>query len=612
MGNEMSGKNFDNSLDKSEYKEEQCLEKKLKERITQLEKELQYTRLCLQTAIEQGEDMRDQLSYANEEQIVYNEELQSANGELIKINAQYQYKNEELTEINDDMTNFLNSTEIGTIFLDENLFIRKFTPSITKVINVKQQDIGRPLQHISNKLIYNELHMCANDVLTSHLYFEKEVECKDDSWYLLKCSPYRTEENLVKGVVLSLLDITRRKKAEIEIGNSKEMYEQLVERSPYAIYIIQKGRFCFSNSAGLKLLKVKELKELMFINYEYYFNIAEEEYSDNVSKEDKILLADGTERLVKVSAIPIIFQGSAAKLLLVWDISFLIKEKLLEEENEKTKKLLDEAILSETLKTEFFGNISHELRTPLNVILCTLQLLESYATTSASNDIEEKNKKYHNIMKQNCFRQLRLIDNMIDITKLDAGFFELNLQNCNIVNIVESVTLSVADYIKNKSIELTFDTDIEECIISCDYEKIERVILNLMANSIKFTPEGGSITVNMFDKGENILILIKDTGIGIPSNKLDIIFDRFRQVDKSFTRNREGSGIGLSIVKSLVELHGGKISVSSEYGKGTEFSILLPIAEISTDKDIYEVVEEESKERIDRIHIEFSDIYSLN
>jgi len=556
--------------------------------------------------------MREQLSYANEEQIVYNEELQSANEELIKINAQYQYKNEELTEINDDMTNFLNSTEIGTIFLDENLFIRKFTPSITKVINVKQQDIGRPLQHISNKLIYNELHMCANDVLTSHLYFEKEVECKDDSWYLLKCSPYRTEENLVKGVVLSLLDITRRKKAEIEIGNSKEMYEQLVERSPYAIYIIQKGRFCFSNSAGLKLLKVKELKELMFINYEYYFNIAEEEYSDNVSKEDKILLADGTERLVKVSAIPIIFQGSAAKLLLVWDISFLIKEKLLEEENEKTKKLLDEAILSETLKTEFFGNISHELRTPLNVILCTLQLLESYATTSASNDIEEKNKKYHNIMKQNCFRQLRLIDNMIDITKLDAGFFELNLQNCNIVNIVESVTLSVADYIKNKSIELTFDTDIEECIISCDYEKIERVILNLMANSIKFTPEGGSITVNMFDKGENILILIKDTGIGIPSNKLDIIFDRFRQVDKSFTRNREGSGIGLSIVKSLVELHGGKISVSSEYGKGTEFSILLPIAEISTDKDIYEVVEEESKERIDRIHIEFSDIYSLN
>ena len=137
-----------------------------------------------------------------------------------------------------------------------------------------------------------------------------------------------------------------------------------------------------------------------------------------------------------------------AKLLLVRNTSFRLKERLLEVENEKSKRLLNETILSESLKTEFFSNLSHELRTPLNVILCTLQLLDTFRYGSNVNDKERQFKKYSNIMKQNCYRQLRLFNNMIDITKLDAGFLELNLQNCNIVNVVESITQSVADYME--------------------------------------------------------------------------------------------------------------------------------------------------------------------
>jgi signal transduction histidine kinase len=238
--------------------------------------------------------------------------------------------------------------------------------------------------------------------------------------------------------------------------------------------------------------------------------------------------------------------------------------------------------------------------------------LDTYENSSDVIDKEKKVKKYSNIMKQNCYRQLRLVNNILDITKLDAGFLQLTLQKCNIVSIVEGVTMSVAEYIKSKSIELIFDTDIEDCIMSCDPEKIERVILNLLANSIKFTKPGGDISVNMYDKGENIIISIKDTGMGIPMEKLDIIFDRFRQVDRSLTRKQEGSGIGLSIVKSLVELHGGRISVLSEYGKGTEFIIVFPVSVISKENDICKKSEDDYQERIERIHIEFSDIYSLN
>jgi len=331
-----------------------------------------------------------------------------------------------------------------------------------------------------------------------------------------------------------------------------------------------------------------------------------------IPKEDEIILHDGNVLLVEISAMPLLYDGSTAQLLFVRDISFRIKEKILREENERSKKLLNDTIISETLKTEFFSNLSHELRTPLNVILSTLQLLDIYTGGNNLHKKEGRFKKYTNIMKQNCYRLLRLVNNMIDITKLDAGFFELELQNCNIVNVVENITLSVSEYIKNNSIELIFDTDIEECIIACDPDKIERIMLNLLSNSIKFTKQGGSMIVNIYDKKEKIIISIKDTGIGIPTDKLDIIFDRFRQVDKSLTRNQEGSGIGLSIVKSLIELHGGKISVLSEYGKGTEFIIELPVILLPEETSICSVVEDELQERIDRIHIEFSDIYSLN
>ena len=596
------------------------LEEKLNERIMELEEELQYTKECLQTSHE------EHLVY-NEELISANEEYQSINDELLKINLQYQYKNQELADLYNDMTNYLNSTDIGTIFLDENLCIRKFTPSITKEINLKAQDIGRPMHHISSNLINDDLNMAVSEVLSSHMSSEKEVQSKNGSWYLLKCEPYCTSctsDNSIKGVVVSLVDISRSKHAEIEMFTSKERYEQLVENSPYSIYIIQNDKFYFSNSAGLKLLKLKDLNELMFIYYGYYFNIYEEELIDNrvnsiqmqqktiIPKEDRVVLPDGTVLLVEISAMPLIFDGKAAKLLIVRDISFLLKERLLEEENEKNKKLLHETIISETLKTEFFSNLSHELRTPLSVLLCTLQLLDAITIRSDVIDKENKIKRYSNIMKQNCYRQLRLVNNMIDITRMDEGFIELDLQNYNIVNIVESVTLSVSEYIRNKDIELVFATDIEECIIYCDAEKIERVILNLLSNSIKFTKPGGIMTVNMYDKGENVIISIKDTGIGIPNDMIDIIFDRFRQVDRSLTRNSEGSGLGLSIVKSIVELHSGKISVLSEYGKGTEFIIELPVIVQDKENGICKVSEVESQERIERIHIEFSDIYSLN
>ena len=261
------------------------------------------------------------------------------------------------------------------------------------------------------------------------------------------------------------------------------------------------------------------------------------------------------------------------------------------------------------MQDEIFSNVSHELKTPLNVIFSTNQLMEFYLKNDSLEDNNKKVSNGINIIKQNCYRFTKLINNIVDISKIESGFLKLNLSNENIVSITENIVQSVSDYIKVKELNIIFDTNTEEKIIACDPDKIERIILNLISNAVKFTDASGSIFVNILDKGDTVEISVKDTGIGMDKKHLDNIFKRFHQVDKSLSRNAEGSGIGLSLVKSIVKLHGGKISTESKPDEGSIFKIELPARTIENPK-----VTTESKSmnnKIEMINIEFSDIYSI-
>lgn len=275
-------------------------------------------------------------------------------------------------------------------------------------------------------------------------------------------------------------------------------------------------------------------------------------------------------------------------------------------EETKAKNKIEEAL---KIQDEIFANVSHELKTPLNVIFSTNQLMEFYYKDDSLEDNKEKISKSINIIKQNCYRFTKLINNIVDISKMNSGFFKLNLSNENIVNITEDIVQSVSDYIKVKGLNIVFDTNTEEKIIACDPDKIERIILNLISNAIKFTNASGSIFINLIDKGDNVEILIKDTGMGMDQKHLNKIFKRFHQIDKSLSRNAEGSGIGLSLVTSLVKLHGGKISVDSEVGKGSTFKVELP-AKTVEDVEVIGIIKPVNN-KIEMINIEFSDIYSI-
>lgn len=260
----------------------------------------------------------------------------------------------------------------------------------------------------------------------------------------------------------------------------------------------------------------------------------------------------------------------------------------------------------EKLRTDFFANISHELRTPINVIYSAEQMIN----VKLKNEEYEKEKinKYLKMIKQNSHRLIRLINNLIDISKIDATVFEIKRINCDIVSTVENITMSVVDYIESRGISVVFDTEIEEKVVACDPDKIERIILNLLSNAIKFTPKNGEIFVKLFLRENEVCISVMDTGIGISEDMRELVFDRFIQVDKSISRNREGSGIGLSLVKSLAELHGGKVEVKSILGQGSEFIISLPDILID-EKQEGNSLNVLNDQRIDRINIEFSDIY---
>lgn len=261
------------------------------------------------------------------------------------------------------------------------------------------------------------------------------------------------------------------------------------------------------------------------------------------------------------------------------------------------------------LKTEFFSNISHELKTPLNVIWTSVQLLKSLDYGGYQNNVSIP--RYLNIMNQNCLRLIRLINNIIDITKIDGNYLQVEMSNNDIIFTIEEISLSVVNYAESLGLNLIFDTEIEEKYMAFDQDKIERIILNLLSNAIKFTPKGGTIEVLVKEIEDNIRIIVKDSGIGIPEDKLKVIFDRFMQVDKSLSRKTEGSGIGLSLVKSLVELHGGTVKAESTYGSGSSFIIDLPVRVL--EDNTIPVMKDKlipPSNKIDRINIEFSDIYT--
>ncbi|MBA2887704.1 signal transduction histidine kinase [Clostridium beijerinckii] len=272
--------------------------------------------------------------------------------------------------------------------------------------------------------------------------------------------------------------------------------------------------------------------------------------------------------------------------------------------DELVSKLIN---LSESKKNQedFILNISHDLRSPLNIILSVLQCYKD-----DYKDIKRYGKcqDHMDVIKRNSYKILKLVNNLIDTTKLEKNHYSIKRENLDVINLIEWNISSIDKYAKQKEISLVFDTNVEECIMAVDPEAIDRIIMNLISNAIKFSPKGSNIYINAWKSINQLTISVRDEGIGIPKEEQNTIFNRFVQSSRNKKSENSGSGIGLDLVRYLTQAHNGSIELKSEENSGCEFIIKLPIERLQDDENNRDKCLN-IRSKVEVLEVEFSDIY---
>ncbi len=362
----------------------------------------------------------------------------------------------------------------------------------------------------------------------------------------------------------------------------------------------------FKNLPSNPLSSNQEDERFMGMSFRELNEIGERISTGEILKLDIMEITDhkGHNVYVEPNFRLISFEKNKKQMLVfLRNVTNSVKLHELRIENEANIRKLYIAEENEKMFNEFFTNMSHELRTPINVILSALDMME------ISVYDQQKSEKYAHLIRHNSYRLMRIVSNILDITKVDSGFYKLYMQNHDIVSFTEDIVMSILHYAEGKGLKIIFDTEVEEHLVAFDLQSLERVLLNLLSNAIKFTKAGGSIFVTLYinEEEKKVYIDVQDTGIGISSENVEQIFNRFVQVNKSTTRDNEGTGIGLSIVKKLMNLMGGDCVVESELHKGTTFRLILN-DEVISDADHNPKEQEFFTKTSNRVDIEFSDL----
>lgn len=390
-------------------------------------------------------------------------------------------------------------------------------------------------------------------------------------------------EDLLISIVI---DITELENTIMNIEQSEKTYKLLLQTLPEGIVIVNPTtkKHIYRNEASIRMLKTIGLEKL---NESIKTYLKEENYGNfRRFTIDKLNNVDISLAIVKREE-----EGSLIVVFRMLDCEF--KSIQLEKELNRIKE-------KNKFKTEFLSNVAYDIKKPINKIFET------------NNNLIENKGKYNSeninnhtrLVKQNCYRLIRLLNNIEYVSRIDNGTCTLELRKCDIVKLLENIVKISKTYTDKKGIDISFKSEVNKKILSLDIDKVEKIILNILSNAIKFTDTGGRIDINLYMENEQVCISIKDTGIGIPKDKTEVIFENFEQLDTTLSRGCEGTGMGLSVVKKLANLNNIKINVESELNKWSEFIITLPNNIVSKNIKLQDKFAQDEK-----IDIEFSDIY---
>ena len=367
-------------------------------------------------------------------------------------------------------------------------------------------------------------------------------------------------------------DITNRKQVEKALQESEQKLRSYVQNAPHGIFITDANAdFLEVNRTACMFTGYSE-DELTGMNFndiitqecrkKAYHNFIDLKNNGFGSAELSFVRKDETVCWLGIDACKL---SENNYLVFASDITqkkkaehSLINAKMMAEENNR-------------MKSEFLANMSHELRTPLTAIIGFSDLLN----TQHYGELNKKQREFVNHIYNSGHHLLELINDVLDLSKIEAGKMELECENFSVAELIEEVQKSLYPLAVRKGIEISMMNDSKEFEIFADKLKVKQIMYNLLNNAIKFTPDNGSISVITKRDDKNIEISISDTGIGIPANMHEDIFDPFVQVDASNKRKYGGTGLGLALTRRFVEMHNGKIRVESEPGKGSTFTFTL-------------------------------------
>ncbi|MBV8202242.1 MAG: PAS domain-containing protein, partial [Acidobacteria bacterium] len=563
----------------------------------QLKQELSATREYLQSVIEQQEAANEELQSANEEVQSANEELQSineemetskeeiqsSNEELATVNEELQHRNLELDTLNDDLINLLASVQVPIVMLGQDLCVRRFTPMAQKVFNLIAGDIGRPIGDIKLRLSISDLEPLLLQVIDSVTPQQHDVQDAQGRWHVLHIRPYKTQENKIDGAVIVLIDV-----------------DHLIRAWTYAESIVAAATQCLLVLDGS--LRVKT------VNHEYcatfgvelaqtlgrpFFELGDGQWDtpelhrlmeevlprrrrfDNC--EVTLDLPRVGRKTLTISARELPHEGAPAPFTLV-AIDDITERKTLESTLEQRAADLAAA---DRAKNEFLALLAHELRNPLAPLANALTVLE---TEGAGEEALAKSKE---MMGRQVQHMSQMIDDLLDVSRITQGKIRLRKQPVDLGKALSGAVEMVQAQVEARGQMLSLELPRQPVWVAADPTRLEQVFGNLLTNACKFTPKGGGIAVRaervhggLGDGGTEVVVRVKDDGMGIDSDVLPHVFDLFVQADRSLERARGGLGIGLTLVRRLVELHGGRVEAHSDGpGKGAELVVRLPVLE---------------------------------
>jgi two-component system CheB/CheR fusion protein len=703
------------------------------ERLTTLESELSYTRETLQATIEELQTSNEEMQATNEELVASNEELQSTNEELhsvneelYTVNAELQRKIAELRELNADMQHFLESTDVGILFLDRNLCIRKYTPKIASVFHIQQQDTGRNIRHFSHNLQRPTLLEDIENALATGVIIEDEARDHDGTALFLRILPYRasaggsdTPDGLlgtyelghIEGVVVSLTDISAlervrarlrqlsaivessedaiigstldgvittwnrgaeklygyppedvvghhitilappgleaelislldsvRRGSRVEqceamrirkdgvaidvsiavspvydsdgritgasaicrdIAQLRKTERDLAEREGRIRLLLDstaegiiglgpEGKCIFVNPSCVRLLGYRSADELIGRHIHSFIHPATEEgegHSENDCPignvlftgqgthcdEESLRRADGSQFISEYWSYPIRRGSQVVGVVLTF----------LDVTDRKTAE--EEIRTAARRREEFLAMLSHELRNPLAAVVSAAKVMQMPNAKSMSLE------KARQIIERQSRHMARLLDDLLDVSRITRGGIELRKEDLDLRDVIRGAIEALTPLLHERGAQLDIDLAQQPLPVRGDAARMQQVVVNLLSNAARYSPVGSSIHLSAALDGDSVVLNVRDHGRGISPKMLNDIFEMFVQDEQGLERSTGGLGIGLTLVRQIVELHGGTVRALSEgIGKGSEFVVEMPVQPHAVIHRIYE------------------------